>query len=96
MKISELIEKLTKIKEKHGDIPVLVEEEGYGGHALHTLKCDKRRVHNLELGTLIWSDEPNEELIKELFPDWDGNMESEQQLEIKYVELSTGKMLYST
>jgi len=96
MKISKLIVKLEKLKEKYGDLPILVEESGMGGHAMHTVS-DKLELQTMSLSTLLYScDEPEEAAIKEIFPEWDGDLESNQNLKTKYVELAMETMLYAT
>lgn len=96
MKISKLIAKLEAVKAKHGDIPVFIEQQGYGGHALHTTEA-KDSLQNLTLMTLLHSDqELDEKEIKKIFPEWDGDIDSEQDLKTKYFEISTGTMLYAT
>ena len=95
MKISKLISKLEKLKEKHGDLPILVEESGMGGHAMHTVS-DNLELSTMSLSTLLTCDEPEEAAIKEMFPEWDGDLESKQNLKTKYVEIALETMLYAT
>ena len=93
VKISELIEKLEQIKVKHGDLMVLGEMSGYGGHAIHTVtECVE--VSNINLYDML--DHSCENEIKEIFPEWDGDIDTEQDLSVDYVEISLGGMLYST
>jgi hypothetical protein len=63
MNISKLIAKLEKLKEKHGDLPILVEESGMGGYAMHTVS-DKLEIQTMSLSTLLKCDEPEEAAIK--------------------------------
>jgi len=92
MKISELIAKLEEFKNKHGDIFVMFEEQGMGGHALHTIGGAKEEeLHSSMI------EELEEETFRELFPEWDGETEYwDTNMNIKYVELSMGTMLYAT
>jgi len=93
MKISELIIKLESLKQEHGDIRVMVNEDGFGGHALHTLSS---KIRTSSFGSYMIEDMGEDE-FRELFPDWDGETEFEDtDMEISYVELSTGSMIYST
>ena len=54
-------------------------------------------ISDINLGDLLYSDESVcQSTIKEIFPDWDGDNDSEQGLETNYVEISLNDMLYST
>ena len=95
MILSKLISELESLKEKHGDLPILVQESGFGGYAMHTVS-DKLEVNRMSLETLLTCDEPEERVIKEMFPEWDDDLESEQNLKIGYVTLVLGTILYTT
>ena len=92
MKISELIKNLEAIKDKSGDIEVMFEEQGFGGHALHTIDgAKKSSIHSAMIEDL------DEREFRKLFPDWDGETEYwETNMQVDCVELSMGTMLYST
>lgn len=96
IKISELIEKLQKLQEKHGDLPVMYEEEGYGGEAMHFVsgvKQDKIYSHYLE------DVDGYQKELKTLFPSWEGNPDEFWEREFEPAEcitIKSGGMLYST
>ena len=95
MKINELIETLLEIKSEHGDLEIFINQDGFGGHALYNTS-EKISISKIGLQDFLFADEPNEESIKKIFPEWDGGFDSEQQIEIKYIELSTGFMIYAS
>jgi hypothetical protein len=95
MKISNLISKLEKLKEKHGDIHLLLQQNGMGGHAMHTTKKEVR-VDTMSLHSFIGEEDLDDDVIKEFFPEWDGDIDTKENPSIKVVVLSTEDMLYAT
>ena len=93
MKISEIIDKLNLLKDEHGDIQVFCREDGYGGHAVHIIGEDINLKH-LTLHDMF--DDGDDVLIKELFPEWDGDYDTDQELSINYVEIELNNVIYST
>lgn len=67
MKISKLIAKLEKAKEKHGDIEVFIREEGFGGYAVHECTGLEQGKEEIELYDCLES--RNAEELKDYFPD---------------------------
>ena len=96
MKISELEAQLAILKAKLGDVQILVEEKGFGGYAMHT--CTGAKESSINSGDLGENGYPNNDVIQELFPEWDGNEDSLEDLdsEVTCVEINLGTMLYST
>jgi hypothetical protein len=92
MKISQLIEKLEEFKSRLGDAEVLVEERGFGGYAMHTV----RNVSEDGLCGGSIEDRPDDSILKDIFPEWDGDQDTLDDQEIKCVSLSTGTLLYAT
>lgn len=95
MKIKNLIKKLSKIESKHGDVEVFIEVSGFGGHSIHKI-TDDVSLSAFNLQDLLYSDFSDEKTIKNIFPEWNDDMDSEQELTIDYVELSASSVLYST
>lgn len=93
MKISELILELENFKTKNGDTEVLTREDGFGGHAMHT--CDG--ISSDKLYAYECAENGNEKIIKELFPEWDGDDDSLDDLKpLSCVVINSGTMLYAT
>lgn len=103
MKATELIQKLQELVEKHGDIQILIEQEGMNGEALFTTYVSDfiSDITPYNIGEMC---EPSIETVKELFPnfivnegqefydvmeDYDGNDKC------KYIKLSCGEMVYN-
>jgi hypothetical protein len=101
IRVSKLIKELQELQEfekKHGNVPVLMREDGMGGHAMFFV--DGVCSNPTEIGLYDFEDiDDNEEKVKALFPDWDGDAETVYESDMKPVkclEISTGEMLYST
>jgi len=93
MKISTLIKQLEEIKEKYGDLPILIYEQGFGGHALLTFgRCEKSEMY---AGSLLEDDNLDEKQVKEIIPEYDGNEDSLDK-DFDYVQISGGSMIYSS
>jgi hypothetical protein len=95
MVISELISKLEELKNKIGDVQVLVEHEGFGGYAIHTLED----VGESSLSSYdIDEDNYDYDVIRRLFPDWDGDEDTFEDFdsEVNCVEIKMGTMLYAS
>jgi hypothetical protein len=95
MRISKLIVKLESLKEKHGDIHLLIEQNGYGGYAMHTTKKDVK-IQKMDIQTFVCEDSLDEKIVKEFFPSWDGDVDTNDNLEIKVAVISTEQMIYAT
>ena len=96
MKISELIQKLEEAKQKHGDVPVLIHNSGFGGHEIASID---NRIDDLTLRQwdFLEDTEPTKEEVEEYFPDWDGTEENcDDELESHCITLYSGYTLYST
>ena len=93
MKISDLIKELEEVKEKKGNLEILTRDNGFGGYAMHT--CNG--LSNTNLYAYECAENGNEEIIKELFPEWNGKDESLDDLTpIPCVVINSGTMLYAT
>ena len=98
IRVSKLIKELQEFEKKHGNVPVLMREDGYGGHAMHYISGvenhpTKIYPHSFED---IDKDDPK---VKALFPKWDGDPESlwNSEMEpIKCLEIGAGDILYAT
>lgn len=91
MKISEAIKQLQEIINEHGDMPLIVEEKGFGGHAEHTVS--KLSFGGYYMNTNELSEEyslGNEE-IKELIPEW--NQDDEIGRDVNVVIIHTKSMI---
>ena len=96
MRISELITKLQEIEKEHGDLTVLSQEDGFGGYSMNTLS-EKVSIETISLSSLLYSEEGvDEEVGKQLFPEWDGDPDSDQDLALNCLVLNTGYFLYAT
>jgi len=94
MKISELEKILAFVREKHGDVEVLIEESGMGGYAMHTINVNDR-INEMELSSLDENDD--EDIKKQLFPSWDGTEETIDDVpSLKYFEIGMGTFLFAT
>lgn len=90
-KISELIAKLEAIKAEHGDLPMLVCVDGFGGHAYHTFgDCVQSEMYCGD----EFDENLNEDELKGIIPEYDGTPESLDK-DFKYVEFTSGTMIYS-
>lgn len=91
-RISELIAKLEVIKAEHGDSPMLIKEDGFGGYAIHTFgSCDiEERYAGNKFEVNL-----KEKEIKEIIPEYDGTTESLDK-DFNCVVFSRGTMIYST
>jgi len=107
MKISKLIEQLQELQEKLGDVPVLVEERGRGGHAEHEIgqaASSSMSPSLLADGYFERGSPPSLETIKEFYPLWDKELNNEDVIDIferentetEYVLITLGRMLYAT
>lgn len=96
MKISELIKELEEFKTNNGDLEILTREDGFGGYAMHT--CDGVENRTSKLYAYECNENgSNEKIIKKLFPQWDGNDDSLDDIEpISCAVISSGTMLYAT
>lgn len=107
MKISKLIEQLQVLQAKLGDVPVLVEERGNGGHAEHEV----REVGESSMSPSLLADgyfergsPPSLETVQEFYPLWDRELNNEDTIEVferenvetGYVLIALGRMLYAT
>lgn len=101
MQVSEFIQQLQKFLDKYGDMPVLVEESGFGGYAIKTFGGISKTPNNLNPTSI---EEPDADIIKELWgveleegEDEDDVYEQLEKLKpIKYLEISSGATIYST
>jgi hypothetical protein len=90
MKISQLIKQLEKLKNKLGDVPMLVEVKGFGGYAMHTV--DSVAETCLHTGDFEEENNFTEEEIKEMIPTYD----PEKDDEFDCVEIKIGSLIYAT
>ena len=96
MKISQLIKTLEGLQASLGDVPVVIEERGYGGYAVHTCGAvNKSSIRTYDLGEDGY---PDADTLKELFPQWDGQEDSFEELDAECicVEIQMKTCLYST
>jgi len=92
MLTSELLYILQQNLAEHGDIPVLVEQRGMGGYAIHTIdSTDIQKISPYDI-----EEEVTNECYKEVFLEWDGNEDISCISSQKYLELKLGSMLYAT
>tara|TARA_R110000772_G_scaffold20466_5_gene57010 strand:+ start:157589 stop:157870 length:282 start_codon:yes stop_codon:yes gene_type:complete len=87
MKISELIKDLEEMKNEHGDLTVMLEEDGY-----ELLLCDKISVETV--GWYHIENVYNIDLIKEVFTEWDGNEDTLEKFETKVISIHNRDLLY--
>ena len=98
MKITDLIKKLEDIKEKDGDVPIVVKHDGFGGYGI--LICDGviqttispwAMAEGGEYGNITDKD------IRIFFPNWDGNDDSLDTMDkAKCVCINGGKLIYAS
>lgn len=103
MKATELIQKLQVIVEKHGDLEILIEQEGMGGESLFTTYVSDcvSDISPYDIGEMS---EPSIETIKELFPNFPVN-EGQEFYDVmedydgedrcNYIKLVCGEMIYA-
>jgi len=94
MKISELIKELEEFKAKHGDLVVVSKEDGMGGYGM--LLSEGISKYPDTINGYHFEDIDDEQNIKKVFPEWDGNEDTLDDLEVKVAILYTGDTLYST
>lgn len=88
MKVSELMNLLNHHIQTVGDSEILVEQQGCGGYAMHTIdRVSKSTLHSGDL-----EENDDEDIITEIFPTW----KEGDDLSIEYFEINLGTMLYST
>jgi hypothetical protein len=98
IRISQLIKELQQFEKKYGNLPVLMREDGMGGHAMiYVSGVDKSptRIHPSDFEDV----DDNEPKVLALFPDWDGEPESlldSDMKSVKCVEIGIGEMLFAT
>lgn len=94
IRISELIKTLEELKDKHGDVPVLTKEDGFGGYAIH----EAALPDDYELFISDFFEEgSNTEKAKEFFPEWNGEDNTIDDIKpITCVCMYTGSTIYST
>ena len=103
MRATELIKKLQDLVDKHGDLQILIEQEGMGGEALFTADVSERidNISPYEIGEMR---EPSIEAVKELVPDFPAN-EGQEFYDVmeeydgndscKYIKLICDEMVYA-
>ena len=103
MKATELIKKLQDLVVKHGDLQILIEQEGMNGEALFTTSVYES-IYNIspyEIGEMC---EPSIKVVKELFPNFPVNEgqefydvmeEYEGNDSCKYITLICDEMVYA-
>lgn len=94
MKISEAIKQLQEIMDKHGDMPLLVEMQGFGGHAEHTVSHLRFGDYYMNTDELSEEYSLSNEEIKELIPEW--NQDDEIGRDVNVVTIYTGAMISAT
>lgn len=103
MKATELIKKLQDLVDKHGDLQILIEQEGMGGEALFTAYVSERidDISPYELGEI---NDPSIDTVKELFPNfpinegqefYDAMEEYNGNDSCKYIKLICVEMIYA-
>ena len=88
---------LTAAIEKNGDAEVVITEKGYGGQTDYI--CDGVSEYPTEIYAYMvgGEDYTDYDVVKELFPEWDGDEETVEELEpTKGFVLTTGTIVYSS
>lgn len=95
MNISKLIAKLEALKEKHGDIPVLIVEHGFGGYAVHTTaeNLNETKISPLDFENESLEDDNEFNQFKESHPDFKFETVGDR---VTCVEIHGGEMIYAT
>lgn len=93
MRILEAIKKMEEIHSLHGNITLLVNVDGFGGHATYMSSDLKLDDHYIDSGD-IEENGTSDECVKELLPDWDGNSEIDDKIDVALLYL--GEMLSAT
>ena len=94
MKISEAIKELKSIMEKHGDLPLIIQQDGFGGHAEHTVSHLQHRKMFLSSTELSEEYSLSDEQIKELIPEW--NSDDEICGDIDTIVITTKSIISAT
>lgn len=97
MKITDLITQLEKIKNEKGDLHIVMTEKGFGGYAVNSTS-NNVDLSEIRLGDFLDTDDDfmDDDLCKEFFPEWDGDIDSEQDLTIEVVDITSDALIYST
>jgi len=98
MRISQLIEQLEKAKKEHGDIHVFTKEYGFGGEAYYTCGGVSNDIEEIYPGDILEHRQLNDEQIKDLFPEYNGDEETleEMQNTALGISIKNGTLIYST
>jgi len=96
MKASELIKELEARIKNIGDFEILIQENGFGGYSMNTIseRISTTSIHIQEL--LNDEDDISENEINVFFPEWDGDYDTDQDLEKECLVLQSDSMIYST
>ena len=93
VKINDIIESLEKIRDEHGNLPILIEVDGFGGRSEHF--CTKPTYEEQYFGDY---DElvDNEESLSENEINFLVNSPKDTEGDNKVVTIGCGALLYST
>lgn len=97
MKISQAIKELERLKEQHGDMFILIKEDGFGGHAIHTTSG----FNTITLSTYEVSEGIDEgrmtiEDAQEIFPEMTEENYEEIDDQVNCLIIQAGTMIYAT
>jgi len=103
MKATELITQLQALVAKYGDQSVLIREDGCGGYGMHTAYCSES-IGDMPLSQFGEMSEPDEETLKEMFPNvnfegedfYDFMEKYEGRDRCVYFTIGCGSLIYST
>jgi len=101
IRISNLIDELEAFKELNGDLIVVSKEDGFGGYAICASAgiCEEtENVGGYEVAHGGEGGMVTDEMITELFPDWDGDHDrlDAEDPQVSVAVLAVGNMICST
>lgn len=93
MRISEFIKELKELQKKHGDVPILVQEDGFGGRAVFF-------ANDIQTEEIYQSDILEASLSKEEIQEFSDKNEDLEKLETPETSfcvcIRRGSLIYST
>jgi len=95
MKASELINKLNKLIEEHGDLNIYTKQDGFGGYMILELS-DNVELDTLNIGEILDEGNLEPDEIKKIFTEWNGDYESDVDYETDIIVINNANILYST